>query len=224
MKPRLNIDVGELADEPEALVSLAHMVNVACGAHAGDERTSRAVMARARLRGVSVGAHPSYPDRANFGRVAMRLDESTLRVTLRDQLLWLRELGRGEGVAPTHVKLHGALYHAATNELSVARAVLDVTASVLGPAAVVGPPTGHLRELAIARGMTYLREGFADRRYRDDGTLMPRGEPGATLDDVDAVRAQVTRLAREGSFETLCVHGDGPHSVEFARAVREALG
>lgn len=224
MAPRLNIDVGELADEPDALVTLAHMVNVACGAHAGDRDIAASVVARARDASVSVGAHPSFPDREGFGRAPMRLDDAALRETLRAQLSWLREIAERERVAITHMKLHGALYHSATNDLAVARAAIEVTFEALGEVAIVGAPSGHLRDECARLGATYLREGFADRRYRADGSLVPRSEPGSTLDDVDAVRAQVARLAREGSFETLCIHGDGAHAVEFARAVREAIG
>ncbi len=224
MAPRLNIDLGELSGEPEALASLAQLANVACGAHAGDEATARVALARCRLHGVQAGAHPSYPDRERFGRVAMRLDDAALRETLRAQLRWLLDVATGERVALEHVKPHGALYHAARVDPDVARAVVDVSREVLGRVAIVGPPDGRLRDACEAAGLPYLREGFADRGYRPDGALVPRGEPGATLDDVAAVRAQVERLAREGACDTLCVHGDGPRAVEFARAAREALG
>ncbi len=113
MTARLNIDLGELHDEPAALASLAHLVNVACGAHAGDIETARAVLRRAAASGAAAGAHPSYPDRANFGRVALSLSDEALRTTLRAQLVWLREIARAVSVPLTHVKAHGALYHAA---------------------------------------------------------------------------------------------------------------
>lgn len=224
MSPRLNIDLGELDDEPHELVSLAHLVNVACGAHAGDVATARSVVRRAAACGVSVGAHPSYPDRANFGRVAMILDDDALRVTLRAQLLWLRELARVEGVTLAHVKPHGALYHVCSVDRRVAEAIVDVTRDVLGAVVIVGAPRGALRDVCELREMPYWREGFADRGYRPDGSLVPRGEPGAMLTALDAVRAQVTRLRDEGGVETVCVHGDGAHAVEAARVARAVLG
>lgn len=218
---RLNIDLGELADEPEALYLAADMANLACGAHAGDDALVARCVSLARRHGVSVGAHPSFPDRARFGRVAMRLSDEALRDTVRAQLAWLRARC---GLAITHVKPHGALYHAADGEPSVARALLEVSRDALGDVAVVGAPDGAMRSVATSLGMPFLREGFADRGYRDDGSLVPRGEPGAMLADVDAVRAQVRRLLAARRFDTLCVHGDGARAVDFARAAREALG
>ena len=224
MTVRLNIDLGELPDEPMELASLAHLANVACGAHAGDEDSVRAVVRRAAACGAAVGAHPSYPDRANFGRAAMSLTDDALRATLRAQLEWLREIARSESVALTHVKPHGALYHACARDLPAAAALADVTRAVLGAVALLGPPAGALREVASSREMPYWREGFADRGYRDDGSLVPRGEPGALLNSRDAVRAQVRRLCAAGGVDTVCVHGDGADAVAVARAVREVLG
>lgn len=219
----LNIDAAELDDEPEALASLAHMLNVACGAHAGDARMASTVIARAARSGASVGAHPSFPDRAGFGRAPMNLSDDALRATLREQLQWLAAIARDAGVALTHVKPHGALYHTANSAPAVARAVVEVARAELGDVAVVGPPAGALEAVARSLGTRFLREGFADRAYLPDGSLVARGAPGATLDDLDAVRAQVESLVRSGRFETLCVHGDGARAVEVARVVRGAL-
>ena len=224
MTPRLNVDLAELHDEPETLYSYAQLVNVSCGAHAGDEALARSACTLATRHGAQPGAHPSYPDREHFGRKRLSLSDAALRETLRAQLRWLDLIARASGVALMHVKPHGALYHAARDLPEVAAAVIEVTHEVLGDVAMVGPPEGRLRELCSDRGLPYLREGFADRGYLPDGSLVPRGEPGALLDDLDAVRAQVRRLVRDGSYDTLCVHGDGPHAVAIARAVREVLG
>ena len=216
----LNIDVGELPDEPAALVAVAHRVNVACGGHAGDDATMAAVVARARAAGVLVGAHPSYEDRTNFGRRALVVPLPDLARQVEAQCARLRATA-GE---VAHVKPHGALYHAAAADPGVADAVLDGALRALGPVAVVGPPTGGLRDAAARRGLPYLREGFADRRRRPDGRLVPRGEPGALLTDPAACAAQAALLAAEGAFDTLCVHGDGPDALAVARAVRAVLG
>lgn len=222
MGARLNVDVGELADEPPELVALASLVNVACGGHAGDEATMRAVCARARSSGAGVGAHPSYEDRAGFGRRALDVPASELRDQVRAQCARLAVAAAAEGVAVTHVKPHGALYHRAVADPVVAEAVLAGAADALGPVAVVGPPKGALHAAAARRGLAYLREGFADRGLRPDGSLVPRGEPGARLEDPAAAAAQALRLAAAG-HDTICVHGDASGAVAIARAVRRAL-
>ncbi|MFO0628549.1 MAG: 5-oxoprolinase subunit PxpA [Polyangiales bacterium] len=220
---RLNLDAAELDDEPEALTPLAHMLNLACGAHAGDVTLATRALRRARRHRVPVGAHPSYPDREGFGRRAMDLSAPALQETLRAQLAWLRDLAHAEGLTLTHVKPHGALYHAATARPEVARCVIDAAREALGDVALVGLPQGALRDLATREGVPFLREGFADRGYTPEGGLIPRGSPGDVLTDLDAVRAQVRRLARTGEVDTVCVHGDGAHALPVARAVREAL-
>jgi UPF0271 protein len=224
MAVRLNIDLGELPDEPDALAALAQMVNVACGAHAGDAEIAARTLRNALAHGAQAGAHPSFPDRENFGRVAMELDDGALRATLDAQLGWLRSIASSVGVALAHVKPHGALYHAADRDERVARALIDRTRAMLGEVALVGPPGGAMESCARSVGVAFLREGFADRGYDATGALIPRGSPGALLHDTDTVRAQVERLVASGRFDTLCVHGDGPDAVRLAGVVREALG
>lgn len=223
MTVRLNIDLGELPDEPDALAALAQMVNVACGAHAGDAEIAARALRNALAHGAQAGAHPSFPDRENFGRVAMKLDDSALRATLDAQLRWLRSIASTVGVVLAHVKPHGALYHAATTSPQVAACVLDATRAALGEVTVIGIADGALHAGSLARGLPFAREGFADRGYAEGGGLVPRGAPGDVLDSLDAVRAQVRRLAREGRVDTVCVHGDGAHALAVATAVREAL-
>lgn len=223
MRPTLNIDVGEMPDEPAALVALAERVNVACGGHAGDDATMRRVVARARAAGTAVGAHPSYEDRAGFGRVAIEVPPEILAEQVRAQCGRLLAVARDLGVAVTHVKPHGALYHRAAADPVVAEAVLDGAEAALGPVAVIGPPGGALRDAAARRGMPYLREGFADRGLLPDGRLVPRGAPGALVHDPAVAAAQAARLAASGAFDTLCVHGDTPGAEAVARAVRAAL-
>lgn len=220
---RLNLDAAELDDEPEALTPLAHLLNLACGAHAGDVSLATRALRRAREHRVPVGAHPSYPDREGFGRRALDLPLDVLAATLRAQLTWLRDLAHDEGLGLSHVKPHGALYHAATARPDVAACLCDVTADTLGAVTLVGMAHGALHAAARTRGWLFLREGFADRGYTPDGGLIPRGAPGDVITDVDAVRAQVRRLARAGDIDTVCVHGDGAHALRIARAVREAL-
>lgn len=220
--PLLNLDLGELDEEPEELYAIAELANIACGAHAGDaDSMSRALRLCARY-GVRAGAHPSYPDRARFGRVALELSPSALRASVAEQCEVLAECAEREGVPLGHVKAHGALYHRANGDAALARATLGGAVEALGyELCVLGPPEGALRDAALALGLAYLREGFADRGVRPDGSLVPRGEAGALLTEPEAVRAAARAL--RGRVETVCVHGDTPGAVLLARVAREAL-
>jgi UPF0271 protein len=209
---RLNLDLGELPDEPEELFALADLVNVACGGHAGDAASMRFAARRARGRGL--GAHPSYPDRAGFGRTRLALPLDALRRSLADQCGALAEAAAAEGAAVGHVKPHGALYHACEDP-EVAAAVLDASREW----AVIGPPA--LLAAARARGREAWTEGFADRGVGPDGRLIPRGSPGALLHDPAAAAARARAL--RGTVDTICVHGDSPGALAIARAVRAAL-
>jgi UPF0271 protein len=220
----LNVDAGELADEPEELYRVAELVNVACGGHAGDEASMSRVVAACRAAGTRVGAHPSYPDRVGFGRRTLDVDDAALARSIEQQCTALAAVARRHGVRVGWAKLHGALYHDAQKEASRALAVLGAVKAALGAdVAVVGPPSGATRDAAAALGLPYLREAFADRGVRADGTLVPRGEPGALVTDPAQAAARARELAANGACDTVCVHGDSPGAVEIARAVREAL-
>ncbi len=219
---RLNIDVGELPDEPDGLVALADRVNVACGGHAGDVGTMASVVARAQACGVLVGAHPSYVDWEGFGRRALNVSPAHLEVQVEQQCRALADVAARRGVSVAHMKPHGALYHAAAADPAVAEAVIAGALRALGNVAIIGPKIGQLRRVAELRGLPYLREGFADRGMRADGSLVPRGEPGALLGAAEAA-AQAVRLAESGDFDTICVHGDGPDALDVARRVRASL-
>ena len=212
----LNIDLGELDGEPEELYALATVVNVACGGHAGDAASMARAAALAAARGARVAAHPSYPDRARFGRERLDIGGDALRESVRAQCAGLRVEA---------LKLHGALYHDAAGDPARAEAALEGAIEGLGGElrAVVGPPWGEALAAATrARGLAYAREGFADRVYDAEGRLAPRSAPGALLVDPAACAAQASRLAA-GGCETICVHGDSPGAPAIARAVREAL-
>lgn len=219
---QINVDAGEHDDEPEALLACADAINIACGGHAGDAASMlRCLQVCGRL-GLRAGAHPSYPDRAGFGRTTQVMERAALRASIVDQCCALLDQARVASVAIEHVKLHGALYHDANRDPELASLVLGAAMEVFGPVMVVGPPRGVLEQLCVHAGDPYEREGFADRAMRPDGTLVPRGEAGATIDDPAAAAAQALRLAREG-YDTICVHGDGPNALAIARAVRAAL-
>jgi UPF0271 protein len=175
----LNIDAGELEDEPEELWASAHAVNIACGGHAGDAASMARALERCVRYGTRAGAHPSYPDRAGFGRAAMAMGAEALAASVATQCAALAEVAMRVGVTLEHVKPHGALYHAANGDPELARAVIDGALRGLAPVcakpAVLGPERGALRAATGACGLPFVAEGFADRGRRADGSLVPRG-------------------------------------------------
>jgi len=217
----LNVDGGELDDEPVALYALAQLVNVACGGHAGDAASMGRVIDACKIHKTMIGAHPSYPDRANFGRVALAMDEKALFATVRDQCAWLAKEAKARGAVVEYAKPHGSLYHAANQDQLVARATLGGVVDALGEVTIIGPAEGYLSQATRALGLTFAREGFADRGVQLDGSLVPRGQPGALIHDsaIAASRAQ----ALLDRVDTICVHGDTPNAVAIARAVRGVL-
>lgn len=221
MLTRLGVDLGELPDEPIGLWEAAHVAHVACGGHAGDAASMRLALARCRTHGVAAGAHPSWPDRARFGRVSLGLGPDALRDALREQLTTLRDAAGAEGVRLGHVKPHGALYHDADRDPALAAAVVEVAREVLGHVALVGLPNGALAAAAAAAGLPSWTEAFPERGTLPDGRLVPRGQPGALVTDPAVVAARARAL--RGTVDLLCVHGDSPGAVELARAVRAEL-
>ena len=220
----LNIDLGELPGEPEELYALATVVNLACGGHAGDVASMKRSMALTLRYGPRVAVHPSYPDREQFGRARMAIPLEMLFESLVEQVTTLSMVGAEMGVAMWGAKPHGALYHAAAEDLQLAAAMLDALVTAFPDGlVVVGPPGGQLQNASRARKLRYVREGFADRSYDKSGRLVPRGAPDDVLVDPSACAEQALRFAQSGDIETICVHGDNPHAVAVARAVRAAL-
>ena len=235
----LNADLGETVDgvptaDDEAMFAVISSASIACGGHAGDAASMRVAVARAERFGVAVGAHPSYPDPANFGRVRQHPNPGALQAAIAEQLDALLEAGADL----RYVKPHGALYHAVLEDRGHAHAVAAAVAALsarLGRAVPILGLDGEITRAAEAADLLFVREAFLDRGYRADGSLVPRGERGALLDDPGAVAARAVRLAREGGVDavdgtaiaadaaSLCLHGDSPAAVAMARAVRAAL-
>lgn len=214
MRIDLNADVGEGFDTDLALIGVVTSVNVACGFHAGDAATMAASCAAAAAGGVTVGAHVSYRDRAGFGRRELDIAAHVVEAETALQIDGLVAAGG----RVRFVKPHGALYHRASSDDDCARAI--VAAAAARSLGVVGFPGSRLLERAREAGLPAIAEGFADRGYADDGSLLPRGEPGAVL-DADAAARQAVSLA--GSVDSICVHGDTPGAAVLARRVRDAL-
>jgi UPF0271 protein len=230
----LNADAGELDSlltSDLALLDLVSSVNIACGGHAGSDAMMRALMARAADRGVAIGAHPGYADVEGFGRREAGLEAEAIYALCRGQVGRLARLAAERGLTLAHAKPHGALYHRAMGDPDAAEAVakgcLDAVAEVTGDPFAALVFVGLPETPGAARwgelGLTVAREGFADRGYAADGSLLARGQPGAVLEDTGMAARQALELARSGRFDTLCVHGDTPGAVTMARAVRGAL-
>jgi 5-oxoprolinase (ATP-hydrolysing) subunit A len=236
----LNADVGE-ATEAAALevertvLGLVTSVHVACGGHAGDDDSMQATVAAALAHGVRIGAHPSYPDRAGFGRQPMDIDRSALGVALTGQLRALDRICRRNGTTVTSAKAHGALYEEVAKGGAVYETFRDAVRHSLGEGVALVLPSGcRAMAMVLRDGMAACEEGFCDRAYRPDGGLVSRSEPGAVLAEPGAAAAQALSLARgavvarDGSVltlwvDTLCIHGDSPGAVAIATAVRRAM-
>lgn len=231
----LNADVGEGFADDGRLIPAVTSVNVACGAHAGDEATIDATVRRALDAGAAIGAHPSYPDREGFGRREMVLSPTELTTSLVAQIEVVAEAAAKRGAALAHVKPHGALYNRAAQDPQVAAVVASAVRAVRADLVLVGLAGSALLEAGRAAGLRAAAEAFADRRYERDGRLRERRHADAVLDDPDAAAAQAVAIARDRrvvaadgtsvqlAAETICVHGDLPGAAARAIAVRAAL-
>ena len=223
----LNADVGErpgpegIAADAEIIAAFSS-VNVACGFHAGDAATMRAVCAEAVLRHKSIGAHVSYLDREGFGRRDLEIEPDELRQQLAQQISALRIHAGAEHGRVGYVKPHGALYNRAAVDRGRAEVIVAAILAVDRHLTLLAPPQSEMAQAAQAHGLAHAAEGFADRAYRTDGTLVPRGEAGAVLDSEEAL-AQCSELARSGRFRSLCLHSDTPGAAELAIAIRNRL-
>jgi UPF0271 protein len=231
----LNCDLGEGAPWDEDLIPLVASINVACGVHAGDEATMQRCVALAKNHGVALGAHPGLPDRTGFGRREVDLAARDVQREVYEQTVRLQQLAKAAGVALRHVKPHGVLYNQAARDPAVATAVAAGVFDAGPELWLMGLAGSRAIEASHARGLGVLREAFADRTYEADGALTPRSCPGAVIEDIPTIVAQTLDLvlrgrirARDGTeleveADTVCLHGDGSHAVETARALRSAL-
>lgn len=210
----LNADIGEGMPWDASLMQIVNAVNVGLGEHAGNWEASLQAMTEARRLGLRVGLHPGFPDRAEFGRRAPGEQERDAWIaSVFDQL------NRAMNTfTPDYVKFHGSLYHFTQAPSALATSLLNWLGKNRLP--LLGMPGTHHEGMAKLAGVPFIREGFCERGYRN-GKLIPRGEPGAELDDLADIIAQATSL--KGSVDSICIHGDRSSCVEIALAVREAL-
>ncbi len=223
----LNADVGErpgaagVAADFEIIAGVSSL-NVACGFHAGDAATMRAVCAEAAARRKRIGAHVSHLDREGFGRRDLEVDAPALRQQVVQQISALRAMAGLVHTQVGYVKPHGALYNRAAVDRTYADAIVSAIAAVDRRLKLLAPPDSELVDAADAHEIAVFTEGFADRAYRTDGTLVPRSEPGAVL-AADAALQHAVELADSGRFRSLCIHSDTPGSAQLALAIRDHL-
>ncbi len=216
----LNCDLGEGSPHDAELMPLITTANVACGFHAGDAPMALTALHLAAEHGVRVGAHTSFPDRDNFGRRELARSPDDVFADCVYQIGAIAALARNVGLTLSHVKPHGALYNMAARHDGLARAIISAAAQFRLP--LMGLP-GTVPEKLCAGRVPFIPEGFADRRYRPDGTLVPRTEPDAFVHTPAEAVEQAMSLLKQGKIRTLCVHGDNPQAVEFVRELRAAL-
>lgn len=216
----LSCDLGEGCPHDAELMALVTSASIACGFHAGDAATAAEALRLAARHGVQAGAHPGFPDREHFGRRELERTEQQIYEDCVYQIGALAGLARAAGIALGFLKPHGALYNMACRDDAYARPV--VAAAALFGLPILGLPDSRIQVLAEGR-CRFVAEGFADRHYRPDGSLVPRSSPDAFVHGPAEAVAQVRTLIREHGVETVCVHGDNPQALAFVAALRRAL-
>lgn len=231
----LNADLGEGSGHDAELFELISSANIATGFHAGNSDTMHESVSAAKKHGVAIGAHPSLWDRENFGRRELKVSEQEVFDAVAYQLGIFEAIASDLGVQPNHVKPHGALYNMAVRDAKLADAIGRAIASVDARLILFAPDRSELSRAGAAHGLQIAPEVFADRNYLNDGWLVPRTRPDALLHDPKEASQRVLRMLREGKVhsvdgrdvavrgETICVHGDTPGAVEFARELRMQL-
>jgi UPF0271 protein len=231
----INADLGEGAGQDAELFKLISSANIATGFHAGDSDTMHAAVSAAKEHGVAAGAHPSFFDRENFGRKELQVDNQEVFEAVAYQLGVFQAIASAVSVRPNHVKPHGALYNMAVRDKELADSIARAIESVDPKLILFAPDKSELARAGEAHGLQIAREIFADRNYLSDGWLVPRTRRDALLRDPKEAAERVLRMLREGKVrsvegrdvdvrgETICVHGDTPGAVEFARELRSQL-
>ncbi len=231
----LNCDVGEGCGHDAELLRLVSSANIACGYHAGDEETMRKTVELALENGVAIGAHPGYPDRENFGRVARDLTASDIIRIVTDQINALAEIVSAAGSKLTHIKPHGALYNQSARDPVLASVIARAIADLDDKLVLFGLSGSHSISEAEKIGLRTASEVFADRTYQSDGSLTPRTDPKALIKDQETASTQVLDMIKYGRVrsvdaimipiiaQTVCIHGDGENAVNFARAINRSL-
>lgn len=235
MKIDLNADLGEGSASDRELLTLVSSANIACGFHAGDAQTMLQSVRWAKACGVAIGAHPGFPDRENFGRTAMQLPAETVYAQMIYQIGALKSMAESEGQPLVHVKPHGMLYNQAAADPQLAEAIARAVKAVDPALILVGLAGSALIQAGAQQGLRTREEVFADRGYLATGALVPRSQPGAMIEQADLALAQTLTMVQQRQVrsitgdwvtvnaETVCLHGDGAHALQFARTLHEAF-
>jgi len=231
MKIDLNCDLGENIGNDEAIMPYVTSANIACGFHAGDAGVMQATVRLAKRYNVNIGAHPSWLDLEGFGRREMNLPLDEVETLVTYQIGALAAIAKAEGVALMHVKPHGALYNQAAKDRGLAETIARAVKKFGGDLILVGLAGSELCSAGIAAGIQTASEGFPDRAYNPDGTLMSRSKTGAVIESPAEAANNALKLIKDGilfggkkiSVDTLCLHGDNIHAAENAKLLREIL-
>lgn len=227
--------MGEGIGNEALLMPYIHAANIACGYHAGDEATMEQVVDLCLQYGVHIGAHPSFPDRANFGRTTMQLSLAEIYTLVTDQLTILNAVVVKKGAELHHVKPHGALYNMAAQQTPVAHAIARAVRDFDPSLVYYGLSGSVMIDMAQEEGLQTANEVFADRTYQPDGSLTPRSQPDALITHEALMLEQVLRFIQEQRVrtitgeeipikaDTICIHGDGVHALAFAKAIHTTL-
>ncbi|MEO5889993.1 MAG: 5-oxoprolinase subunit PxpA [Ferruginibacter sp.] len=235
MQIDINCDIGEGVGNEALLMPFISSANIACGYHAGDENEMKKMVALCLQHGVAIGAHPSFPDRENFGRSVMNFTADRIRHFIKEQLNTLNQIIIAAGGKMHHVKPHGALYNMAAKDVLLAMTIAEAVRDFDDGLIYYGLSGSVMIHEAMASGLQVAHEVFADRSYQPDGSLTPRSMPGALLTVVEQVLFQVMQLITEKQVtatngekmlvraDSICIHGDGPNAVELAREINHGL-
>jgi 5-oxoprolinase (ATP-hydrolysing) subunit A len=231
----LNCDLGEGMPNDAALMPYLSSANIACGFHAGDEKTIRATVELAIKNNVAIGAHPGFPDKSNFGRRELSFSPGEIYNIVADQINILEKICKGQGATIHHVKPHGALYNMAARNGEIAHAIAWAVFDASKQAVLYGLSGSASIMEAKNVGLITASEVFADRTYQDDGSLTPRSEANALIEDEKVSLQQVLQMIKHKTVttvnsktipitaETICLHGDGGHAVDFARSIHKTF-
>ncbi len=231
----INCDMGECIGNDYLIMPLISSANIACGYHAGDTKTMEETIQLANKYKVHIGAHPSFSDRSNFGRTEMSIEPQEVYRIIIEQLSLINEMARKNNTSLHHVKPHGALYNMAARQITLAKVICRAIKDFDDSLKLYGLSGSYLISEGKRLGLNTMSEVFADRTYQDDGTLTPRNLPNALITDTDTATAQALTMINKGfvistsgkkisiEAETICIHGDGAHALQFAKAIRNAL-
>lgn len=223
----INVDLGEGFNNESSIMPFISSVNIACGGHAGSNELMEKCVELAIENNVRIGAHPGFEDRGNFGREKLDIPLDELKQSISKQVKRLKRICESKGAVLSYLKPHGALYHLICNESDYAQMILDLMKSDFSSIAIMGMPDSFLEKQANLHGVSFIKEGFADRVYEENGQLRDRKKEGAVLDRVDDVLNQVLSFARgelKGlEVDSVCFHGDHEGSAELIQKINTDL-